>query len=268
MPRVPTRVLDVLALIALGGVLAYGHWRVGGLAAVDPDRHYHLALSRAGAENGRVTALPQLADIGWDKKFVDKEYLFHVFTSWAYRLGGESGVEWLMLLLAFGMASALYALCRSGAPPLTAFTLVAVGALLNEWFIYRLMMLRPQVLAIGLSLVVAVALLRRMTLLAAAAALAFALAYHAIYVPLGLAVFALLASPQDRALWRTAAATAIGVAAGVLANPTSRAPSTSRWSELASVWQRSTTRASSSRRSRPARFSTASDRRWRCALPQ
>ena len=46
-------------------------------ARKDTDRYFHYAIARATAENGLVQALPQADDLGWDKLFYEKEFLFH-----------------------------------------------------------------------------------------------------------------------------------------------------------------------------------------------
>ncbi|MGZ3650875.1 MAG: hypothetical protein ACXWSC_06845 [Bdellovibrionota bacterium] len=61
----------------------------------DPDRYYHIALSKITAESGRpfLRSLPQVEDLGWGDYFVDKEFLFHEVTTLGYVIGGERGVE-------------------------------------------------------------------------------------------------------------------------------------------------------------------------------
>ena len=55
----------------------------------EPDRYFHLGLSKIEARYGFVASLPQAEDIGWNDRFQEKEFLFHALTSTAYKLGGE-----------------------------------------------------------------------------------------------------------------------------------------------------------------------------------
>ncbi|MBL8941291.1 MAG: hypothetical protein JNM69_42490, partial [Archangium sp.] len=71
---------DLLAIIALLSAFAAGLWSFSGRTPADPDRHFHFAIARTWAEHGVPKALPQVEGIGWNERFVDKEFLFHVVT--------------------------------------------------------------------------------------------------------------------------------------------------------------------------------------------
>src|SRR5687768_5793418 len=56
--------------------------------STDPDRFYHLGLSRLIAASGLPEVLPQVEDLGWGRYFPDKEFLFHALTGTASAAGG------------------------------------------------------------------------------------------------------------------------------------------------------------------------------------
>src|SRR4051794_35267116 len=60
------------------------------LSDSDPDRYYHIAVSREISERGVIHTLPQVEGLRWNEYFPDKEFLYHAVTGSAYRLGGES----------------------------------------------------------------------------------------------------------------------------------------------------------------------------------
>lgn len=212
---------DVAALLALCALTAGGLALEYGRAQADADRHFHFAVSRLGAEGGRVTSLPQVEDLGWGERFVDKEYLFHRLTTLGFWLGGRRGVEVTAWLLALGVTALLYVLSRRFSGPPASALLVAAGVT-SAPFIYRLSLLRPHLLGLGAVLLLMVALTasgegrgKSELRLAAAAGALFALGYHALYLPLAvLGVFAVVGGR-----WRASLAGAVGLAVGAVANP-------------------------------------------------
>src|SRR5205807_469729 len=62
-------------------------------AALDPDRQYHLAISRDTVARGLLRTVPQVVGLDWDKAFEEKEFLYHQLTALGYRLGGEAGTD-------------------------------------------------------------------------------------------------------------------------------------------------------------------------------
>lgn len=191
----------------------------------DTDRYYHFALSKMLHEQGafRLPALPQAEDIGWGNYFPDKEFLFHVVTRLGYSMAGEAGAAWAVLLAAAGTGVVLYLFALAWLPPLPAFFCALAGFATHSFF-FRMLFLRPHVLAIFFFTLLAFALARRKEWLAAAAGAGFVLAYHAFYIPLfcaGLvAALAFLEKKGERkSLWRLAAFTVAGVAVGLVVNP-------------------------------------------------
>jgi hypothetical protein len=186
---------------------------------VDSDRHFHRAVSRLASRGGTVPAMPQVEDMGWGQGFPDKEYLYHLVSSWALRLGGEAGFRLSSLLWAALALTALYVLCRLALPPPHAFALAIGAGLASGYWGYRLMLVRPCVLAIAAALWLAVGLLTRRRWLAGVAAAVFILGYHAIYVPL-LILLAFTVVHRADPLARKAALTGVaGLALALVLNP-------------------------------------------------
>lgn len=189
-------------------------------AGYDPDRYYHLALSRMTAERGILHTLPQVASLHWDQYFPDKEFLFHVLSAGAFLVGGEAAVNALPPVLSLVILSLLVSLAARAVPTWTAAALVAGLALMTPHFLDRLLLLRPHLLAILLFLVTLAALRARRPVATAAGAALYALSYHAVYIPLAVFAVAVPFSLRgDRAERRTLAAGLAGLAAGVVVNP-------------------------------------------------
>ena len=188
---------------------------------LDPDLAFHLAISRETATHGLVRAIPQASGLTWSQHFPEKEFLFHQLTGLGYRLAGDSGAKAAAVAASVAAALGLYAVCRRFARPLRAAVTVAGMVLLNGYFLFRLELMRPHVLALLAAEGVVWGLLARSPWATAAAAAGFALAYHTLYIPLGLCAAAAVAAAwaRERPTLVTAAAGAAGLAAGVLANP-------------------------------------------------
>ncbi len=221
LPRLLTRAgpdaLACAALFAVACALAALLTRTD----VDPDRSYHYALSRVVAEQGIPRALPQVAGIGWDKAFSDKEFLWHQLTGLGYRLAGERGVEAAGVLCTALLLCAAYACARAFARPLPALLWVAGLLGTQAFFAFRATLLRPYVLAIALALGLLAGVLHRRGWVCLLCAALFGLAYHALYVPaalLGLcAALALLL--RERGWLRPVGFGAAGLVLGVVLNP-------------------------------------------------
>lgn len=186
----------------------------------DPDRFYHLGLSRLIAEQGLLRTLPQVEDLGWGLYFPDKEFLFHALTGSAYWLGGPLGVLLVVPLLGIGIMLCLYVPLSRILPPWRAAALISTAALLSPVLIFRLTMLRPHLLAIFFFCLLLAGILRGRAWLAALAAAGFALSYHAFYIPVIVIVIAACfrwpeASGGPRR-WQWAIA---GLACGIILNP-------------------------------------------------
>jgi hypothetical protein len=116
--------------------------------ANEPDRFYHLALSRIFAEGGLPKVLPQVEDLGWGAYFPDKEFLFHALTGLAWWLGGAPGVMLVVPVIGVAILSLLYLeVARLGTPGRAA---LVVGSMvfLTAVFTFRITLLRPHLLAI------------------------------------------------------------------------------------------------------------------------
>lgn len=194
----------------------------------DSDRYYHFALSRMlhEARAFSLPVLPQVDDLGWDQYFPDKEFLFHVLTRLGYSVGGDTGAANAVLLAAGGLGMVLYIFALGYLAPLPAF-LCAFAAFATHPLFFRLLFLRPHVLALFFFTLLVAGLAKRKPALAGFASFGFALAYHAFYIPLLCAGFAgalaLLekkaSKPQNRLILQAAALTIGGLVLGVLLNP-------------------------------------------------
>ena len=150
----------------------------------DPDRYYHLALARLASEHGLLRTLPQVEDLGWGQYFPDKEFLFHVLTEIGYRAVDDAGVLAVIPLLGSAIALVLYATLARVMPEWKASVVTLLPILFSGRFLFRLMLLRPHVLAILCFCLLLWAVLGRRQIAACAAVFTFVLAYHAFYVPL------------------------------------------------------------------------------------
>ena len=218
---VMSRLLGGLVVAAV--LFAYYHLLVAeprAIGSVDPDRFYHLALAKLTGADGILRTLPQAEDLGWARYFPDKEFLFHWLTGVAQWLGGEAGV--LMLVPALGLATALVLYAESSCVlrPLTAASWISVAFVVTAAFLFRLSVLRPHILAVLCFCVLVISVLRSRPRLAALSAFAFAMAYHAFYLPMFVAALAFAFRRQpgfDRSrLWAWIAA---GTVAGIVVNP-------------------------------------------------
>jgi hypothetical protein len=190
------------------------------LGGADPDRWYHLGLSRlAAAQGGLLRALPQAEDIGWGRNFPDKEFLFHALTGSASALGGDAAVLWLVPLLGIAIALLLYLEASRVLRPWQATLLSVVALLGSSAFMFRLTLLRPHLLAVLVFVLLLLALLRARPRLAAMFALVFALSYHAFYVVGIVAIACWLLRKQEgmpKLAWAWVLA---GLAVGLVVNP-------------------------------------------------
>lgn len=206
-------------LLIMGAYYALFHLPPRLVGSNDPDRYFHLALARQVAEGGIPRVLPAVEDLGWGRYFPDKEFLFHVLGGIAWKLGGPAAVNLLVPLLGLGIAATLFATLSRQLPPWRAAVLATLPLLLCPAFLFRLTLLRPHVLAIFCFCLLLHAILRGQRWLAALAAAAFALSYHAVYIPaLAIGLAALMLREPDRRL-PTWAAAAAGLFAGIVCNP-------------------------------------------------
>ncbi|MDX2013198.1 MAG: hypothetical protein SFW67_23585 [Myxococcaceae bacterium] len=227
--RPPVRALDLAILVALELAFAAGVILYADRTPADPDRHFHFAVARAWATTGLAKTLPAVEGIGWHQEYVDKEFLFHVVTWLGWEAGERTGVVVASGLLGALVVALLYALSRRALPPLPA-GLVVAAAVSCPMFLYRLALVRPHLLAIATTLLLLWAVLRRSWPWTLVAGALFALAYHALYVPL--AVLGLAAVLLGRPAWRAVTAGIAGLALGTVANPFFPATLETTWMTL------------------------------------
>jgi len=191
------------------------------LGSNDPDRYYHLALSRMMVEQGQLLrVLPQVEDLGWGRYFPDKEFLFHAFSGLGYWLAGPDGTLALVPLSGIAVALCLYWISLRVLSPARAALLVAPVLLTSCAFLFRLSIMRPHLLAIVFFCLLLAALLRGRPWLAALATAGFALAYHALYIPvIALAVAACVRWDEPARMRRVIAFALCGLVVGVIVNP-------------------------------------------------
>jgi len=216
--RVPWR--DLLALGLLAALVLAAHALLT-RPRLEPDESFHLAISRETAAHGLVRTVPQVVGLGWDKQFPEKEFLFHALTGAGAWAAGDDGARAMVVLMRIAAMGLLYLLCRRQAPPLLAWMAVVGLALSNGYYLFRLELMRPHVLAGLCAECLLWGLLSKRAWLSAVGAALFALAYHTLYIPLGLAVVAGAWSlwHRDGPLTRSALAAVAGLAAGLFANP-------------------------------------------------
>jgi hypothetical protein len=210
----------VFVILAMASYYALFFFPPRLLGSTDPDRYYHLGLSRLISHQGLLRTLPQAEDLGWGRYFPDKEFLFHVLTGTADWINGSMGVLLLVPLLGIGIAACLYTeICRV-VRPFAAAVLAAAVPLLTVRFLFRLTLLRPHMLAVLFFCLLLLAVLRKRPKLAALAAAGFALSYHAFYIVVLVACVAWLFrrkfGPDGGNCWLW---TLAGLVVGIVVNP-------------------------------------------------
>ena len=209
-------------LVAYSGVVQHFNQ----VAKTDPDRYFHLALARITANSGLIRQLPQVEHLGWGQRFQEKNFLFTLLTSLAYRNGGENRALQLGFLFSLSVGFLLYTLLSLYLPPWTA-GLFSILPLATTDYANRVSLFRPHVLAICTFLLFLLGVLQRRKWLCFIGACLYALAYHALYVlcaillaQFGYALFLTfrLKHPPGRQL-RFLATGIGGILAGILLNP-------------------------------------------------
>lgn len=186
-------VLHVVLISLLVGLFAYLH-KSTDIQYGDPDRYYHLALSREMLSSGKsfFRTLPAIQGLGWDKYFSDKEFLFHQLTRFGYSLGGSPGAINIVLVFSCLIYISIYVLAAQFLSPLLSFGVV-LATFCSPILFFRLMLLRPHVLSVFAFVLFFSSLLLRRPWFAFFSTLLFALSYHAFYVPLLCLGFAAIA---------------------------------------------------------------------------
>jgi hypothetical protein len=183
-------------------------------AIPDADSYYHLAVAREFATNGYPDALPWARASVLGQTFGDKEVLFHLFL-----------VPFTWADAATGGRLALALLNASVAAAITAFAARTMGwwsVVVPLWLYaaapmmtFRLIRLRPELLALLLLLALIAAASRKRYVWIALVAALFALSYTAFHVVLGLAVLWFFIDRD----WKLPAAAFAGTAVGLLVHP-------------------------------------------------
>lgn len=180
----------------------------------DADSYYHLAVAREFAGHGYPDALPWARFSVLGKTFGDKELLFHLFLvpfTWSdAATGGRLALALLNATFAAGV-TAFAARTMGWWSVVVPLWLYAAAPMLT----FRLIRLRPELLALLLLLALIAAVLRKRYVRIAVVAALFALSYTAFHVVLGLAVLWFFVDRD----WKLPAAAFAGTAAGLLLHP-------------------------------------------------
>lgn len=187
----------------------------------DPDRFYHIAISKITYENGLIRSLPQAEDIGWGAYFPDKEFLFHQMTTLGYRLFGEKGVVFIPAFVGSLILAVLFFMCRSVAPKtawIVAPLLIVSLLIFSQNYFIRLHLVRPHLLGILFTLLIAFGVVKKNRLTVFLSSLFFSLSYHAIYVPLAVILCSLFVLEKTE-FKKILIAGVLGLFVGILINP-------------------------------------------------
>ena len=187
----------------------------------DNDSYFHLAVAREQPANGFADELPAVRYGLYGRSFGDKEFLFHLLlTPFAGSGLSVLGGRVALALFGAGILTAIgnLALRAVGAWGLLVPVWLAFG---SAQFTWRLVRLRPELLALLLLLLALTAVARRRWFLLACLSAALALSYVAFHAFVGVCVLAVVAAAwaERRWSWRLALAPIIGMVAGVLVHP-------------------------------------------------
>jgi hypothetical protein len=197
--RSVSKILAWLATSVAGLFLLFS---LRGVGAVDPDRYYHFSLSRLLAESAFPWSLKQWAQfegIGWDRFFPDKEFLFHVVTGWLSRFGGDQAVLLGVLVIGASVLALLQFVLFGKLASRPWGLALGLGLLFaSAPFVYRMSMLRPQVLAVLFFAVQLYGLLRGSRRVFLFGIFFFALSYHTHWLTLLMILAFLCLGLSDR----------------------------------------------------------------------
>lgn len=188
---------------------------------VDTDIWYHQAISRITVQGGLIKSLPQAEDLNWGYQFPEKEFLFHILTSFGYYCSGDSGVEWSVHLVALLIIASIFCITKSILSPKRAFLLTALMTLCVPIFSMRMMLVRPHVLAVFFFIIILWGLLQNKHLRVFIGALGFVLSYHAFHIPIAiLGIWGGVSFIEKSKLnYKVIVFGFLGVVVGVLLNP-------------------------------------------------
>jgi len=206
-------------LVALLGVFGVIYYLFSAFRFSDPDQYYHFALSRHLAETFDLRHFAQVRGMGWDQNFVDKEFLFHLFTGLGWKIWGPRGVLLTCAAMAFANLALIYAIAYEITGERRLALVAAVFPLFLEVYIVKLMVVRAFLLGAVVVLTMIHGLITGRKKTVAASGLIFSLTYHALPVPVTVLIVWLLAERINKrrdslALWGL-----LGLAAGVVINP-------------------------------------------------
>ena len=184
----------------------------------DADSYFHLAVAREYAAHGYLDALPWARFSILGETYGDKELLFHVFlvpfASWTdAATGGRLALA--LLNAAFAATMTFFAARALGWWSVAVPVWLYVAA---PMLTFRLIRLRPELLALLLLLAFIHAAASRRVAYAGVLAAAFAASYTAWHVVVGLPFLWLLFAWRERE-WKLPLAATIGAAVGLVAHP-------------------------------------------------
>lgn len=186
----------------------------------DADNFIHLRLAALTDEQGVIDKIPQAEDIAWSESFADKEFLFHRILAVGHSLAGiEGAVQAHYVLISLFYLTLLMAFARLGGWPALGFGLLAIIAV--PYLHSRAFMLRPQTLAMTMFLWTLLATMAGRHGWTFVCGVLFALAYHALYIPLAVVIAASGAAwILGEGRWAMPLLAGLsGLAVGALSNP-------------------------------------------------
>lgn len=187
---------------------------------MDADSGYHIAVARLLRTHGVLTSFPWTRFSWLADHYADKEFLFHVLLIPLASLDWVEATHIAGSVLAAGLLATIYFLLRVEKVPWAGvwafFPLAASG-----YFVVRLALVRPHLVAIILALVVTWAAARRRLAILAIASFLYPLSYTAWHAALILVVIVEVAAllVRERPDWRPLAVTVTALAIGLLVHP-------------------------------------------------
>jgi hypothetical protein len=204
-------------LVLFGAFFVFAFLFLAAPSIPDADSYYHLAVAREYAAHGYSDALPWARFSLLGQTFGDKELLFHGFLAPFARTDAATGGR-LALALLNAVFAALITLFASRALGWWSVLVPLWLHLAAPMLVFRLIRLRPELLALLLLVpLIHFAATKRYVLVAICAAV-FALSYTAFHVVPGLAVLWFALHFRERE-WKLPVAAVLGSALGLLVHP-------------------------------------------------
>ncbi len=211
-----------------------------GTGYADPDRYFHLEVLRQMVEQGSLYhyTLPQFPWLGWDKNFIDKEYLYHIYLLPFYYFGEETGV---IIGGFFLLSTTFYFIQLLSARFLTNryFILFSpfLSLILYYWFI-RLTYVRAFNLASLLALLMFYFATKSRWRWVGGMAALYSLSYHGLQTPIAIALVFDFASHRFKFKgWQFSLSVVVGLAVGALLHPSFPGNFFVGWNHLAIALQ-------------------------------